>query len=120
MTKTVTHEGKVYEIGKLYEFSDSDTLKRYGRLESVVNDTYPYCDHDGCEWEHIKEIGASDLGKIKDAPIELIGGQAYMFDCKESLNLVGVCDIVGGIFRTHAGWEDIDQCTNIRKMVVEA
>ena len=119
MSKTLVHEGKVYEIGKLYEFSDCPSRKFLRRLESVVNGSYPYGDDEACHWMCIKEIGASELGKIKDVPVELIDRAVYMFDFKERSNLLGTHGIHNNCFYNLDQYYPAGECTNIRKMVVE-
>lgn len=73
--KKIEHEGKVYQIGAIYEFSDcgrwiTDVLVglAYGEypLESVSN-----------VWLNIREC-QSPIGTITDAPLKLEDGEWYM------------------------------------------
>lgn len=74
--KTITHKGKVYEIGRLYR-----TECGYGELTGFSkDDNYFVIHNNGHRSEHfnIFEINKEDLGTIKGAPIKLENGRWYM------------------------------------------
>lgn len=71
--KTATHNGKVYQIGKLY-FMGGEFVELLDIEESV---TYPFKGVDRY-YESISTVDARDLGTIEDAPIELEDGEWYM------------------------------------------
>jgi hypothetical protein len=77
--KTATHEGKVYQIGGVYEFSDGGVYWALDSLSSIMlGDTHPFKAED-CEWVLIKET-KSKIGTITPAPDEFVDGAAYKFD----------------------------------------
>lgn len=118
MSKTITHEGKVYEIGKWYLFSDNGE-NWYGMtlFQIVSENECKFRTVDG-HYKYINEIPQSELGTIKDAPVELVDGEAYMFTHRMAGNGVkGIWCEDSERFH-NVGWFDIVECTNIRKMVV--
>ena len=81
--KTVTHNGQVYQIGGIYEFSDNGDSWDTDELVSISYvAAYPF-KVVGCEWSLIRET-ESKIGTITPAPIELVNGAAYMFDVREN------------------------------------
>jgi hypothetical protein len=117
--KTVTYEGKVYQIGGVYEFSDDgvdwgmDIL-----LGAGGNPTFPF-DAKKYEWELIREA-AYAMGTITPAPVELVDGNAYMFDYHENRKaIVGVYSQGEESFLTRMGILRPWNVTNIRLMTVE-
>jgi hypothetical protein len=118
--KTVTHEGKVYQLGGVYEFSDKG---RDWALDELLyldeGKALPFCTRQ-YEWELIREASYS-MGTITPAPIELIDGAAYMFDCDEHSNVIALFSKGGGLFLIHDGAVfNASACTNIRLMTVES
>jgi hypothetical protein len=77
--KTVTHEGNVYQIGSVYEFSDDGVDWALDYLLEVGNN--PTCPFEAkqYEWELIRKANYT-MGTITPAPIDLIDGNAYMFN----------------------------------------
>lgn len=77
--------GMVYEIGKVYEFSDNIDGGCWiaGVLESINHgDTFHFTVA-GCEaYKHCRSLPSSCFGTITPAPVKLIDGEAYMFDCQ--------------------------------------
>ena len=117
---TVTHEGNVYEIGKPYLFSDTGKNWVYQKLTTIYKKSrYAF----GClagNYLHIKEI-PNGLGTITPAPIDLIDGNAYMFNVRKNTFL--------GFYRANRNsffYEiengnkiaGVSECTNIRPMTV--
>jgi hypothetical protein len=116
---TVTHEGNVYEIGKYYLFRMHSVTWTLGILEKINNSDTCYFCTPFKEWLYIKEIPASEhLGTITPAPIELIDGNAYMFDY-EGVSCTGVYEAVTERFYFTRGRHILaSYCTNIRPMTV--
>jgi hypothetical protein len=118
--KTVTHEGKVYQIGGVYEFSDDGVDWAMGILLVVgASPIFPF-EARKYPWKLIREVNYT-IGTITTAPpIELIDGEVYMFGYGNRLNAVGVYDKWEKRFYhlrgMYFGFED---CTNIRLMTVE-
>jgi hypothetical protein len=130
--KTVTHEGQVYEIGKDYLFSDTKGTWVYSKLLGIESDdispfkTYILC------WKFIKDMPPSEeFGTITPAPVPLINGKAYTFNCEDSNDFVGVydkaCDDFIGIDNKDCDKDctsvkiiEAKGCTNIRLMTVES
>lgn len=74
--KTATHNGKVYQIGKLY-FMGGEFAELVEIDESV---TYPFKGINQ-HYKSARTVDARDLGTIEDAPIELEDGEWYMCEC---------------------------------------
>jgi hypothetical protein len=118
--KTVTYEGKVYQIGKLYAFSDDKGVDPLiDRLSSISN---LYNDDEGNGWKYIKAIAPSKIGTITPAPIELVNGAAYMFNSHEDnlLDAIGVYSESHNTLTTFKNLCAVFDCTNIRLMTVES
>jgi hypothetical protein len=120
--KTVTYEGKVYQIGGIYEFSDNGDSWETDKLVSISYvAAYPF-KVVGCEWSLIRET-ESKIGTITPAPIELIDNGAYMFDFKDE-TCIGFYELSQeAFFDRHDGGKQIAKlsfCTNIRPMTVES
>ena len=115
--KTVVYEGNVYEIGSPYLFSEHDKEWIYGILIDVdCNYKRPFCTNDQ-DWAHIKEIPIATNGTITPAPLELINGNAYMFNY--DVGRVGVYDEPSSRFYFPIGHVLASACTNIREMTVK-
>ena len=118
MSKTEIKDGKVYEIGKLYFFYDGDDEKYCLHvLEGITGGSRPFLSKNGHSYKYCKEV-SSISGTITDAPIELMDGNAYMFEF-EGNEMVGVYCIDELIFYTKGLELQIEHCTNIREMVVK-
>ena len=120
--KTVTHEGKVYQIDQDYLFSVRGTTWVYEKLTGIdYSYSKNFCTASN-EWLYIKEVPASEnMGTITPAPIELVDGAAYMFDCDDHSNVIGLFIKGGGLFLIHDGAVfNASACTNIRLMTVES
>lgn len=78
--KTVTHEGKVYQIGGLYEFSDGCGVWFTGVLVSIDGDSdFPYRSDNRSSYLKIRKIQNPIIGTIEDKLIELESGAPYQF-----------------------------------------
>jgi hypothetical protein len=115
---TVTHEGNVYEIGKYYLFRMHSVTWTLGILEKINNSHTCYFCTPFKEWLYIKEIPASEnIGTITPAPIELIDGNAYMFDY-EGKQTIGLYYKLNDMFYMSDFSLSVKKCTNIRPMTV--
>ena len=117
--KTVTHEGNVYEFGKDYLFSLNELDWTYAKLTDIDGGYEKvFCTQEN-EWRYIKEIPASrTMGTITPAPVELVEGNAYMFNIRGD-EVIGLYDLESG---TLAGGRYCLHCSavsNIRLMTVE-
>jgi hypothetical protein len=74
MMETVTYEGRVYQVGKLYGCGPSGGLAKLLGLTDIHE--YPFRTDAG-NYGFISAING-ELGTIEDAPIELIDGEWYM------------------------------------------
>jgi hypothetical protein len=120
--KTVTHEGKVYQIGGIYEFNDEGTIGDAWEVDELLGaskgKSYTF-EARRYEWELIREVN-STIGTITLAPIELIDGNAYMFNYHGKKGISGIYDKDTDRFYYQGGsYIPLDYCTNIRPMTVE-
>ena len=121
--KTVTHEGKVYQIDQDYLFSVRGTTWVYEKLTGIdYSDSKPFCTASN-EWLYIKEVPASEnMGTITPAPIELVNGAAYMFDPHNTklLDVIGLYEKNNNQFYFNGRHVVLAHCSNIRLMTVES
>lgn len=114
--KTVTHEGEVYQIGGVYEFSDEGIDWYVDSLISIDDSkkrpVKGYC----WEWKLIKK-SKRKIGTVTPAPVELVDGAAYMFDYHLS-SYVGIYEKTSLRFIQVGGFTLSTNCTNIRLMTV--
>jgi hypothetical protein len=118
--KTVTHDGKVYQLGKHYLFSDDGSNWTISSLKSIsYASDFPF--RSGFSWRLIKEFESSDVGTITPAPIELVDGAAYMFDFQgRKVDRIGIYHKEVNHFIFPIGHTHVTNCTNIRPMTVES
>ncbi len=127
--KTVTHEGKAYQIGATYEFTDSDKGRHWelGILNDYASDEegvgFQSKTGNKTEWfKHIR-LQQAPVGTITEAPIELIDGAAYEFDYNNGVT--GMQDAVmryrksGDCFYFGNTILERKHCTNIKLLTVE-
>jgi hypothetical protein len=118
--KTVTYDGKVYQIDQDYLFSVRGTTWVYEKLTGI-DDNYskPFCTAFN-EWRYIKEVPVSEsMGTITPAPIELIDGNAYMFNIKGT-EVIGLYDLQDGTLTGGRYCFYASAVSNIRLMTVES
>jgi hypothetical protein len=117
--KTVTYEGKVYQLGGVYEFSDGG---RDWALDELLyldeGKDLPFCTRE-YEWQLIREASYS-MGTITPAPIELVNGAAYMFDYRASKDVIGIYSVCTETISSIGDDFISKNCTNIRLMTVES
>lgn len=87
--KTVEVDGMIYEIGKLYEFSDS--LNDIDWFQSKLSGTSKFAklifvDTNLDEWRFCRVVTAL-AGTITPAPAKLVDGAAYEFDVKNIIHI---------------------------------
>jgi hypothetical protein len=118
--KTVTYKGKVYQLGGVYEFSDNG---RDWALDELLyideGKDLPFCTRE-YEWQLIREASYL-MGTITPAQIELIDGNAYMFNPHNTtlLDVIGLYEEKTNQFCCN-GWSIIlAHCSIIRPMTVE-
>ncbi len=117
--KTVTHEGKVYQIGGLYEFSDNGHKVYIDTLADINNSDNPFVDREGFGWKLLREIQNPIMGTIKDAPIELEDGCVYQFDFGGERGFAGQFIGAGDFHLFNGVTIEVKGCTNIVKLVPE-
>lgn len=101
MSKTVTVDGMVYEIGKLYKSQYGEVV----RLIGVDMGNFNCVEFNGCKrsFPQLKALTEEDAGAITPAPVELIHGKTYMFTASNVRScgiyngagerfMVGICD----------------------------
>jgi hypothetical protein len=117
---TATHEGNVYEIGKYYLFSDNGNEWALSRLVCINSQNSFKFESDRSVWNLIKETKGS-IGTITTAPIELIDGNAYMFNVRDNTFLGFYRESRKSFFYEIENGNKIagaSECTNIRPMTV--
>jgi hypothetical protein len=115
------YEGNIYQIGQDYLFSINGETWSYGSLTDIDGGySKPFCTKHK-EWRYIKEVPASEsMGTITPAPIELIDGNAYMFNPHNTtlLDVIGLYEKKTNQFYCN-GWSIIlAHCSIIRPMTV--
>jgi hypothetical protein len=120
--KTETYKGNTYQVGKDYLFSDFNVVWVHSQLTGLAsNNSSPFKAGD-FSFQFIKEVPASEnIGTITPAPVPLIHGKAYTFDCDNHSDVIGLFSKGGGLFLIHDGAVfNACFCTNIRPMAVIA
>ena len=116
--KTAVYNRKVYEIGSPYLFSEHGKEWIYGILTDVdCNYKKPFCTDDQ-DWSSIKEIPSGNNGTITPAPVEMINGNVYVFECDKHIDLIGIFSN-GTFIMANDCWAIESDCTNIREMIVK-
>jgi hypothetical protein len=80
--KTVTHDGKVYQIGSVYEFSDEGKDWALDELLSVGEGGFNPFEARQYEWKLIREVNYF-MGTITPAPPEPTMAELFDRDWKE-------------------------------------
>lgn len=116
---TIERDGKIYEIGKVYEFSDNGEKwvvsvllgKTKKAFESAIGHR-----------KFIREF-AGEIGTIKQAPVKLVDGDVYQFDYShDGLGMGGA--VMRYVKHSDSFYFDNtvfkrDHCTNIVRLVPE-
>ena len=117
--KTVTYDGQIYQIGKAYLVDGGGGNWVLIVLRAIaLNSSLPFrCSLMG--YRACKNAPADSVGTITPAPIELVNGAAYMFDCDTDVSVMGIFCKRGGLFLINDGaCFNACFCTNIRPMAV--
>ncbi len=123
--KTITHDNKAYQIGAVYEFTDSDKDRYWelGVLSNYANDAEGVAFQskvgNKTEWFKRIRLQQTPIGTITEAPIQLEDGKAYQFNARGKT--------FNGIYEKFHNWLnvmdgqhfDIVACTNIKPLTVE-
>ncbi len=114
--KTVTHEGKVIQIGAVYEFSDDSEEWYKCGLVGFGCGLHPW----KAEWESYKYIREcqAPVGTITAAPVDLVDGECYQFTAPSGIVRKGYFIPVKRLFICADGNIDVDRCTNIKLLTV--
>ena len=100
-------------------FSNTGNAWFYAALDDVISKTVNPFKTKYQNFLSIKEVPASkNLGTITPAPIELVNGNAYMFDYGCIGNRVGVYHKEADRFYFATAHVPVSACTNIRLMTV--
>jgi hypothetical protein len=122
---TEEYEGNVYEIGKRYAFTDNlplgddFTVSRLNFIYAPSSDPSYVFDSEGLPYRYAVSLSEVNLdaGTITPAPINLIDGNAYMFDYKGA-SYIGIYTSPPHRFIQVDGFTLSSYCTNIRPMTV--
>ena len=117
--KTINHEGKIYQVGAVYEFSDDGKAWYVDTLEHTYQDmTCPYRTRSSIGFRLIRACEAN-LGAIEEAPAELIDGECYQFTAHLGNECKGFfLAEFGRLYCTTGAIVDPSKCTNIKHLVV--
>jgi hypothetical protein len=113
-------EGKGWEIGAVYEFSDDGDRWALSELEGIKSSS-TRCKYLalGCEWQMIRVVkNILKMGDIHKKPVELVDGGIYQF-AAQGQRLFGVKDgsyLVVDKYQKHS----IELCADIIKLVPES
>ncbi len=117
--KTITHEGKVIQIGAVYEFSDDGADWYIDTLKGIDYHSIGYIYHAQCGmYARIRECQAP-IGTITEAPVELVDGECYQFDYGIEAAFKGTYDKKDGCFWVKDSALLTEQCTNIKPLTVD-
>mgnify|MGYP003669877225 CR=1 FL=1 len=119
--KTVTYEGKVYQLNKDYFFGSYKKTLKLIRID--IASAYPFkVFENGSENGYaIIYLGSAEFGTITLAPVELVDGAAYMFDYEgRKVDRIGIYLEHDNHFVFPIGSIHTTNCTNIRLMTVES
>lgn len=87
--KTVTHKGKVYQIGSLYKFfdqGDTEGDKVLATLEGIAQGCFMAST--GEPFSYCEAVTTFNMGTISKAPIELHDGGYYAFTEELSSHMI--------------------------------
>jgi len=112
--KTINHEGKIYQVGAVYEFSDDGKTWYVDTLSGTQSKSnYPYS---GFKLIRTCEVKA---GTITEAPVKLIDGECYQFTDRYDEEHKGFFLAENDRLYCHTGGVvDPSKCTNIKLLTV--
>ena len=115
--KTIKHEGKTYQVGAAYEFSDDGEEWCVGTLEDTYQGSaYPYKTRSG--GYRLIRVYETSLGTITDAPVKLKNGECYRYTDLYGNERKGFFSARRGMFFRTEGCDAPSECTNIKLLVV--
>lgn len=111
-------DGMVYEIGKIYEFSNSGDFWVASALDSIAYQDRFKFKSSRLKWKMCREV-RGELGKIKPEPVELVDGEAYIFYISDR-KFVGFYNAANKMFgfSTNSNFVDASECTNITQLTL--
>ncbi len=116
---TINHDGKVYQVGAVYEFSNDGKRWCVDTFEGIHQYVrHPYRTGFDISFKFIRACEVK-VGTIEDAPIELIDGECYQFTDRYDIEWKGYFSTEHDTFYRARGWSDVNTCTNIKLLVVE-
>ncbi len=87
--ETIEHEGFVYQIGAIYEFSDEGKNWYASTLNGVIGRKNRCFDSDNGLFDHIRECKTL-IGVIAKPPVILTAGECYLIDVEGEKELTAV------------------------------
>jgi len=118
--ETVEHEGKLYKINDIYEFSLSGNCWSAGRLIAINSgDNFPFESDDDDSYALCREIDKACIGTITPAPTKLIDGEAYKFEYIAGKFIGIYCEKENEFHLSHGRLIKLNLCTNITRLVTE-
>jgi len=117
--KTINHEGKIYQVGAVYEFSDDGKDWCVGVLEGTQpKSNYPYRLFFSHGYKLIRTCEVK-VGTITEAPVKLIDGECYQFTNTFGNERKGFFSARRGVFFRTEGCDTPSECSNIKLLTVE-
>ena len=117
--KTINHEGKIYQVGAVYEFSDDGKAWYVDTLEGTYQDMIcPYRTRSGHGFKLIRACEVK-VGTVEEAPVELIDGECYQFTDRYDDEHKGFFLAENDRLYCHTGGVvDPSKCSNFKLLVV--
>ena len=115
--ETAVHEGQVWQIGEMYQFSDDGANWVGVPLKGFAGKVAAPCqDSNSHRWKHIRPIDPADLGTVTPVPVELVDGSVYVFSVGASvIKGIGFYDeYVHAFYSGPMTIAHVTSCTNIR------
>jgi len=116
--KTIEHEGKIYQVGAVYEFSDDGKAWCVEVLEDIYQESnYPYRTRSSTGFKLIRACEVK-VGTVEEAPVELIDGECYQFLNPLNIWSKGFFLAEYGTFSAKGGHVFANECSNIKHLTV--
>ena len=115
--KTAVHDGHVWQIGKMYDFSDDGSIWVPSNLVEINSAKSMPFGAKNCNWKYIRAIDAADLGTATPAPVVLVDGAPYIY-----IYIYGNGNKMVGFYSKQTnelGGLAITNCSNIRRLLEE-
>jgi len=116
--KTINHEGKIYQVGAVYEFtSDTGNLWSVDILEDICPaSNYHYKTRSGINFKFIRAC-EENLGNVEESPVKLKNGECYSFTDLYGNERKGFFSARRGVFFRTEGCDTPSECTSIKLLV---